>query len=593
MQGVSIQTSPFAFDARYESPPATKAYQSASVTTQADNGGEFGDASSSSSRARALMDTVVTPFLTCVKKSNGSPTPPTTSSYLATASEWSTPNHARASKFATPSPSILPIGSNNTSPRRPIPPPFAASHPSVHSPSKSPYVSNHADQQVSPSTMSTDAPIMHVNDNDVLCGRGGGNGCSHIGNARFRELVASQREYYSTLTKKQKMILSRQIVNLIRKVGGRFLARDHSNGVVNGSKGLSPTGQHHWYDIGLPRSFEKTAQALREKSKSKNDTPGNEENSCCDSSTECQSDITVKQTNTSPKEKSCKSMKPPKLVVPSHLRDIYGSAPTSAAADRDHASNQSDTMPAPPARPFFRSAPHPMPCHDFHYRSLAPAASLSPIFPSIHSTPPSTTAIHFRDDWHQQHVPPTKIHTLRAPSSSRLQNNVPASHFADPTNHRGTVHVDHSINSSVGKYLSRQALGDGKEAVRAPHSNDTLNSPTRSPTWKRPRVVSRSPDSSQMQAPMVFSHSLVSDTDVPMMISHSDGNSETSSETSLSLEQRVIRAPTSPPQGLVNEKLVPPSQITSRHRTELSSDQDGLAALSTAAFLRLDEEFGM
>jgi hypothetical protein len=94
----------------------------------------------------------------------------------------------------------------------------------------------------------------NVNVNDVLCGRG--NTISqHVGNINFRDLVAANKELYGSLTKKDKMMLARQIVDFVlhrTDPPGRFVARDAASGV--------------WNDIGISRSLEKTSQALRDKS---------------------------------------------------------------------------------------------------------------------------------------------------------------------------------------------------------------------------------------------------------------------------------------------------------------------------------------
>ena len=81
--------------------------------------------------------------------------------------------------------------------------------------------------------------------NDILCGRGGSSN-RHQGNVDFRELVAANKQIYVGLTKKQKMMIARKIVDTIHSTGGRFIAKDNSTGF--------------FYDIGLPRSLEKTSQ---------------------------------------------------------------------------------------------------------------------------------------------------------------------------------------------------------------------------------------------------------------------------------------------------------------------------------------------
>ena len=86
---------------------------------------------------------------------------------------------------------------------------------------------------------------------DVLCGRGGGTN-AHVGNSHWRMLVAANKELYVTLPKKQKMLLSKSIVNAVRSQTppGRFLQKDPKTNL--------------WYDVGDQRAQEKTSQALRE-----------------------------------------------------------------------------------------------------------------------------------------------------------------------------------------------------------------------------------------------------------------------------------------------------------------------------------------
>jgi hypothetical protein len=93
-----------------------------------------------------------------------------------------------------------------------------------------------------------------VNVNDVLCGRGN-SVSNHVGNLNFRDLIDANKGDYNNLTKKEKIMLARRIVEYVMyhtDPPGRFIARDSASGL--------------WYDIGLPRSLEKTSQALREKS---------------------------------------------------------------------------------------------------------------------------------------------------------------------------------------------------------------------------------------------------------------------------------------------------------------------------------------
>lgn len=87
-----------------------------------------------------------------------------------------------------------------------------------------------------------------VTDNDVLSGRGGGTN-SHPGNRVYRDLIMGHMARYETATKKEKPDIARDIVQLVRDKGGRFLRKDEKDGM--------------WYDIGDDAARDKTSQALR------------------------------------------------------------------------------------------------------------------------------------------------------------------------------------------------------------------------------------------------------------------------------------------------------------------------------------------
>mmetsp|Transcript_93217 Transcript_93217/g.269205 ORF Transcript_93217/g.269205 Transcript_93217/m.269205 type:complete len:694 (+) Transcript_93217:27-2108(+) len=100
-----------------------------------------------------------------------------------------------------------------------------------------------------------------VTNYDILCGRGGMTN-HHIGNKRFRDIVALHRPDYVRAPKIQKPSVARVIVRAIRNGDppGRFLKKDEKTG--------------KWVDIGDKKAAEKTSQALREKTgeeKEKND----------------------------------------------------------------------------------------------------------------------------------------------------------------------------------------------------------------------------------------------------------------------------------------------------------------------------------
>jgi hypothetical protein len=91
--------------------------------------------------------------------------------------------------------------------------------------------------------------LADVNVYDVLCGRGGGTN-SQIGNRRFRQLVQDFQPIYLMAKRKEKPLLARTIVLIIRKRGGRFLKKNEESGEL--------------FEVGDIKAEAKTSQALRE-----------------------------------------------------------------------------------------------------------------------------------------------------------------------------------------------------------------------------------------------------------------------------------------------------------------------------------------
>jgi len=93
--------------------------------------------------------------------------------------------------------------------------------------------------------------IVSPHHNDVLCGRGVTTN-RHPGNENFRGFVNRNKALYVTSTKRQKMTISRSIVEAVRNLDppGRFLEKDVNTGL--------------WSDIGDKKAVEKTSQALRD-----------------------------------------------------------------------------------------------------------------------------------------------------------------------------------------------------------------------------------------------------------------------------------------------------------------------------------------
>lgn len=86
---------------------------------------------------------------------------------------------------------------------------------------------------------------------DVLLGRGVATN-RHPGNENFRAIVGRHVEAYVTSTKKQKMNISKSIVEQVHTLSppGKFLERNSDTGL--------------WHEVDQKRALEKTAQALRD-----------------------------------------------------------------------------------------------------------------------------------------------------------------------------------------------------------------------------------------------------------------------------------------------------------------------------------------
>lgn len=100
-----------------------------------------------------------------------------------------------------------------------------------------------------PGTESVCESLGDVNTYDVLCGRGGGTN-SQVGNRRFRQLVQEFQPTYLLARRKEKPLLARTIVLIIRKRGGHFLKKDEASGEL--------------FEVGDIKAEAKTSQALRE-----------------------------------------------------------------------------------------------------------------------------------------------------------------------------------------------------------------------------------------------------------------------------------------------------------------------------------------
>ncbi|GAX27683.1 hypothetical protein FisN_13Hh222 [Fistulifera solaris] len=110
-----------------------------------------------------------------------------------------------------------------------------------------------ADPPMEPITPPSDNAVCdsmaEVNSFDVILGRGGGTN-SQVGNRRFRQLVQDFQPIYLLAKRKEKPLLARTIVLIIRKRGGRFLKKNEETGEL--------------FEVGDTKAEAKTSQALRE-----------------------------------------------------------------------------------------------------------------------------------------------------------------------------------------------------------------------------------------------------------------------------------------------------------------------------------------
>jgi len=95
--------------------------------------------------------------------------------------------------------------------------------------------------------------IININENDVLCGRGGETN-HHPGNLQYRRLVKMHQLAYLEAKRRDKPRIAKTIVDQIRnqKPSGRFL------------KKINYVDKLMWQDVGDVKAREKTSQALRE-----------------------------------------------------------------------------------------------------------------------------------------------------------------------------------------------------------------------------------------------------------------------------------------------------------------------------------------
>jgi hypothetical protein len=84
--------------------------------------------------------------------------------------------------------------------------------------------------------------------NDVADGRGAATN-QHVGNVRFRRLIAEHGRLYGSIKDGQKHLLAEEMVSKIRSTGGRFLKKDYKSGA--------------WVEISRERAKKKAQVLLR------------------------------------------------------------------------------------------------------------------------------------------------------------------------------------------------------------------------------------------------------------------------------------------------------------------------------------------
>jgi hypothetical protein len=87
-----------------------------------------------------------------------------------------------------------------------------------------------------------------ISEHDVLLGRGGETN-AHVGNRAYRRIVFEHQSEYLSARKKEKAVIAKRIVDIVKANGGRFLRKD---------------AMHVWTDAGDAKAIAKTSQALRE-----------------------------------------------------------------------------------------------------------------------------------------------------------------------------------------------------------------------------------------------------------------------------------------------------------------------------------------
>jgi hypothetical protein len=440
--------------------------------------------------------------------------------------------------------------------------------------------------------------IVQPHATDIVCGRGGSSS-RHPGNIHLRELIAANKARYSSLTKKQKMMLARQIVDLIHGANppGRFLARDTQTG--------------YWCDIGLPRSLEKTSQALREKSSSSSSvtTRTSPVSDIMDSTdmddqpesiVSAPSDVSDQQTQATQAtqatmstvaagNKSNRGIHAPIITIPPHLKAVYAPRSTRFGTAAPEGYPQIPRLLSPSR--LQKMSPYP---GSFHHRA-------NMFLPFRGSSQSQSQAQAPQDDHrcaNSDFDPPASLHLPQRSWSPDAFEVSWASESSKPT----AIYVVDApppppppqllgfTRSSISSGSDIHTGGNNGPASIMREKSDI--SPARQQENKRQRT-SNSPRSAAYDT---TNNSNIND--INNKNNNESSQLEYAIESQLSLEERVIRPLTSPAalqQGLSRARSRPSTLSKASSASSMPKEQatrtdlDGLAALSTAAFLRLDE----
>ena len=72
---------------------------------------------------------------------------------------------------------------------------------------------------------------MKIHRNDVLLGRGKGY-FTHVGNVRYRAMIEELKGRYDVASKEMKHQITKEVVDVVQRAGGRFLKDDGAGWIV-------------------------------------------------------------------------------------------------------------------------------------------------------------------------------------------------------------------------------------------------------------------------------------------------------------------------------------------------------------------------